>query len=74
MVGHRGVSIGVIAELGPALADHELVRVRVSAADRQARDALVAAMCQHTGCVLVQQIGHTAVLYRPAETPVIELP
>jgi RNA-binding protein len=74
MVGSGGVSTGVIAELGRALADHELVKVRVGAVDRQTRETLVAALCQHTDSVLVQQIGHIAVLYRPAKKPVIKLP
>ena len=63
-VGGKGVSDGVIAELVQLLEDHELVKVKVGAADREHRDALIAALVERSGAALVQRIGHVAVLYR----------
>jgi RNA-binding protein len=74
MLGASGLSTGVIGELDRALADHELVKVRVRAEERTGRDALIGELCARTGAELVQRIGHVALLYRRhPEHPVIEL-
>ncbi len=65
-VGGKGLGDGLIAELGQLLEDHELVKVKVAAADRETRDALIAEMVGQVEAALVQRIGHTAVLYRPS--------
>ena len=65
-VGGKGVTPAVVAEVGQALEDHELIKVKVAAEDREARDALVDALAEGAGAALVQRIGHTAVLYRPS--------
>lgn len=65
-VGGKGVTPAVVAEVGQALEDHELIKVKVAAADREARAALVDGLIDGTGAALVQRIGHTAVLYRPS--------
>lgn len=66
-IGGKGLTPAFIAELGLALEHHELIKVKVGAEDRQARDAIIDEMVQQTGAALVQRIGHTAVLYRPSE-------
>ncbi len=63
-VGGKGISPGLIAELGQLLEDHELVKVKVGAEDREARDAMIAELAGQVDATLVQRIGHTAVLYR----------
>lgn len=65
-VGGKGVTPAVIAEVGQALEDHELVKVKVAGEDREARASLIDALVEGTGAALVQRIGHTAVLYRPS--------
>ena len=65
-VGGKGVTPAVIAEVGQALEDHELIKVKVAAEDRDTRDALVGELTEGAGAALVQRIGHTAVLYRPS--------
>ncbi|ROR32085.1 YhbY family RNA-binding protein [Inmirania thermothiophila] len=64
ILGQAGLSAGVRAELERAFADHELVKVRINAADRAARAALLAAILEATRAELVQRIGHVALLYR----------
>ena len=74
-VGGRGVTPALVAELDAVLERHELVKVKVGAEDREARDAMIAELAGQTGAALVQRIGHTATLYRPArERPAIVLP
>jgi RNA-binding protein len=65
-VGGKGVTPALVAEVGQALEDHELIKVKVSAEDREARDALIGAIAAGAGAALVQRIGHTAVFYRPS--------
>ncbi|WP_243699988.1 ribosome assembly RNA-binding protein YhbY [Lysobacter sp. N42] len=65
-VGGKGVTPAVVAEIGQALEDHELIKVKVAADDREARAGLIDAIVDGTGAALVQRIGHTAVLYRPS--------
>ncbi len=64
-IGHQGLSAGVLDETRRALADHELVKLRIQAADRAARDALLAELVRQTGSALVTRIGHVAVLFQP---------
>lgn len=66
-VGGKGVTPAVVAEVGQALEDHELIKVKVAADDREARSVLVDDLIAGTGAALVQRIGHTAVLYRPSQ-------
>jgi RNA-binding protein len=74
-LGAAGASPAVIAELDIALADHELVKVKVRSGERSARNESVSVLCERTGATLIQQIGHMALLYRPdPDTPTIQLP
>jgi RNA-binding protein len=63
-VGNNGLTAGVLAETRRALADHELIKLRIQAADRTARDALLAELVRETGSTLVTRIGHVAVLFQ----------
>lgn len=66
-VGGKGVTDALVAEIDLALEHHELIKVKVGAEDREARDTLIADLAERTGAALVQRIGHTAVLYRPSK-------
>ena len=74
-VGGKGISEALVLEVDGALEHHELIKVKVAADDRDTRDAMIAELAGQTGAALVQRIGHTATLYRPArERPAIVLP
>jgi RNA-binding protein len=74
-LGNAGLTAALARETGCALRDHELIKVRAPGGDREARDALFAALAAQTGSVLVHRIGHVAVLYRAnPELPRILLP
>jgi RNA-binding protein len=74
-IGQGGVSANVLAETVRALNDHELIKVRVSGMERDARDLALESLAKGTQSELVGRIGHTAVLYRRnADQPRVVLP
>jgi RNA-binding protein len=64
MIGQHGMKDSILEELELALDSHELIKVRVSAEDREERAALIAQLREASGAELVQTIGHIAVLFR----------
>ena len=75
MVGAKGVGDSLLAELDQALDLHELIKVRVSAEDREERDALIESLLGPSDAALVARIGHVAVLYRRSkDKPLVILP
>ena len=69
IVGEQGVSAAVIAETRRALDDHELIKVRIHAGDRDARQTLTRDLADGCGAEIVQHIGKVAVLYRKNPEP-----
>ena len=65
-IGAKGVTDAVIAEVEVALEHHELIKVKVAATDRDARDAMISDLTGRCEAALVHRIGHVAVLYRPS--------
>jgi RNA-binding protein len=76
MVGQHGVSEGVLEETNAALLAHELIKMRISAGDRDERDEMIQQVLAHSGAELVQRIGNVAVLFRanPKKKQPMELP
>lgn len=75
LVGGKGISDGLIAELDLALERHELLKAKVAAEDRDQRDAWIVQLAQRSGAELIQRVGNTATLFRPnREAPRIVLP
>lgn len=72
-IGHAGASAAVVAEAARALHDHELVKVRVTGLEREARDAALDLLASGTKSEIVGRIGHTGVLYRrnPERTKIV---
>jgi RNA-binding protein len=64
-VGQAGISDAVVTETDRALTAHELIKIRIGGADREARFALLDDLCSRTDAALVQTVGKIAVLYRP---------
>lgn len=64
LVSEQGASEGVLAEVDRALNDHELIKIRLSVADREAKQALIEQICKQSGAELVQVIGKMAILLR----------
>jgi RNA-binding protein len=62
----KGLTANVLAELDRALDDHELIKIRVNAADREEKQQLIADICAKTRAELIQTAGHVALLFRVA--------
>ena len=75
MIGQKGLTESVQKELAIALEKHELVKVKVSAGDRDARDDIINRLSEDSGATCIQQIGNIAVLFlRNSKKPVIVFP
>jgi len=75
LVGAKGVTAALLAELDLALEQHELIKARVAAEDRETRDQWIAALVDGAQAALIGRIGHVAVLYRPRKNkPQVILP
>ena len=64
LVGQRGLTDGVVAELGRALHDHELVKVRARVGDRENRNSVLETLAGATGSEMVHQMGNVGLFYR----------
>lgn len=75
IIGAHGYTESVRMELDMSLQHHELLKVRVATGEREARDLIVSQLCLDMQALLVQRIGHIALIYRPnASKPRITLP
>lgn len=63
-VADKGLSDNVMQELEIALNHHELIKVKLRVGERDAKAALLDELCQRTGAIRVQMIGHVALIYR----------
>jgi RNA-binding protein len=74
IVGEKGLTESLLEETRQALEAHELIKVRVNAADREEREQRIETILEATASQLVQKIGHIAVLYRRGKKPKLQLP
>ena len=65
-LGKAGVSVEFLAELEKLLDLHGLVKMRFEGF-KDERKTLSKDLAEKTGATLVQQVGHTAVYYRPPQ-------
>lgn len=64
MTGQHGLTPAVLNEINLALDHHELIKVRLNAAEREDRKAMAEAIRADTAAALIQAIGHVITLYR----------
>ena len=76
IIGQHRVTEAVVKHLDAALEQHELLKVRLTAAEKIEAVEAAQQLVEGTGAVLVQRIGHTLVLYRRRlkGTPTIKIP
>ncbi len=73
-VGQNGLTENVMEEVKNALERHELIKMKISVGEREARDEALQKICVETKSECIQQIGNIAVLFRRnAQKPVISL-
>jgi len=63
-IGNAGLNTAVLREIDLSLEHHELLKVRIAAADREQRRTVIAEICSNCNAELVQAIGHIALIYR----------
>ena len=68
-IAGNGVSEAVINELNRAINDHELIKIRVNADDRDDRKNTISQISTLSETEVVQTIGNVALLYKPAKKP-----
>lgn len=74
MIGNEGLSESVMRELDIGLKSHQLIKVKVFAGEREARNGLMNEICQRLAAAPVQHIGKILVIYRPEpESTTVEL-
>ena len=75
LMGQKGLTEEVLNEIEIALTHHELIKIKLSVDDRNARRQLIAEICEKTHSEEVQSIGKTLSIYRiNPDKAVIELP
>lgn len=73
-VGAGGLTKFLLRQIDEALRTQELVKVRVPFGNRQRRLDVLETLAPLARAELVQRAHNTAILYRRAATPVIDLP
>ena len=74
-VGDKGVTDALISELNGALEHHELIKVKVRAGNRDARDETIGILAEKSAAELISRVGNIATLYKARrKDPKIVLP
>ncbi len=68
-IAGNGLSDSVLNELDRALEDHELIKVKINAENREDRSSTVQQITEQTNTHLVQRIGNVALIYKAAVKP-----
>ena len=72
-VGKAGVTDGVVKQVNQALADHELVKIKVAGESPADRFAVAERLADEPGVNIVQIVGHIVLVYkRHPKTPRFE--
>ncbi len=64
IIGQKGLSENLHAEIERALGDHELIKIRIPAQSRQEKRSFSEALCAQHGSTLVESIGNVIVIFR----------
>jgi RNA-binding protein len=68
-LGSERLSAAVLREIEISLKAHDLIKIRVTGDDREARAALLGEICSRTGASPVQHIGKILIVYRENPEP-----
>ncbi len=64
IVGQHGMKDSINDEIDIALNFHQLIKLKISVGDRDARDQIINEILKSHQAELIQRIGNVAVLYR----------
>ncbi|MFT5481917.1 MAG: RNA-binding protein [Halieaceae bacterium] len=68
-VAAKGLSDTVLGEIDRALADHELIKVKIKVGDRASREQIAQDICKRTKATIIQQVGGVILVLRRADKP-----
>ena len=69
IIGIKGVTENILAELNQALEAHELIKISIAGANKDERQVMTLELCQASHAQLVQRIGRISVLYKSNKNP-----
>lgn len=72
-LGAAGLTEAVLSEIDGALKSHELIKIRLPSMEKASRAELLDEICARSDANRVQLLGRCGVLYRPSDTPKIDL-
>lgn len=67
ITGAQGLTPALHKELAVTLEAHELIKIRVNAANRDERDIMIQDIVDAHHATLIQQVGHIIAIYRKRE-------
>ena len=68
-IAQKGMTDNIRLEIERALSDHELIKIKLLAADREEKKALTTIICDECNAECIQSIGHIILLFRAAKKP-----
>lgn len=74
MIGNHGLTEAVLVEIEQATAYHELIKIKISAEDRETKQLIIEAILRETKAFKVQNIGSILTIYKPSPDNKITLP
>jgi RNA-binding protein len=69
MIAQKGLSETVGEELNRALENHELIKVKIAAGERDDKKALIIEICKEFKAECIQSVGNIVLLYRASKKP-----
>jgi putative YhbY family RNA-binding protein len=72
LIGDGGLTAAVLEEIDRSLNAHELIKIRVSSEDRDARADTLRRVCDELGAIAIQHIGRILVIYRQHPEPALQ--
>jgi RNA-binding protein len=67
LTGGKGLTEAVHKEITRALFDHELIKIKINAEEREDRKAMIEEIAAQHEAEVIQQVGHTATFYKKKE-------
>lgn len=64
MIGNKGLTEAVQAEIDQTLEHHELIKIRIAGSDKEDREQIIQEVCRVQNATLIKKIGHIFAIYR----------
>lgn len=68
-IGEKGITPNVIEEIGRALTDHELIKVKIPAGSKEERETMAQTIAELSEATLINQIGRICLILRKNPEP-----